>query len=249
MARSSREMSRALFAVATAQGGYFTAKQARESGYGYSHLDYHVAAGNFERVGHGLYRLSAIPPGEHDELVRLTLWSRDQADEPQAVVSHESALVLHELSELLPGAFHLTVPPKFRKAAPRGCVLHRARLGPVDVEERPGFRVTTPLRTLLDVAQGRTSQEQLAKSVADALSRGLVRRGKLEEEAGRVRGAERILRVLQSPAVTRLTAILTGATWRRPSARRPRSRRRSRRGCGPSPPSGRCRSPRSSSSS
>jgi hypothetical protein len=110
--------------------------------------------------------------------VRLTLWSRDRNDQPQAVVSHESALVLHDLSELLPGEIHLTVPPKFRKEPPAGCVLHKARLAPKDIEERAGFRVTVPLRTLLDVAASGVPEEQLQKAVADALSRGLVRRSK-----------------------------------------------------------------------
>lgn len=157
MARSNREAARALFSRAMGQGGYFTAKQAKDLGYDYAHLSYHLAAGNFERVEHGLYRLPTIPQGEHDELVRLTLWSRNQDDEPQAVVSHESALVLHELSEFLPDAIHLTVPPKFRKQAPRGCVLHRARLASEESAEWQGFRVTVPLRTLLDVAASRTT--------------------------------------------------------------------------------------------
>jgi predicted transcriptional regulator of viral defense system len=195
MKRSGREASRRLFSLAVEQGGYFTAKQAQEAGYGYPHLDYHVSSGNFVRVGHGLYRLSNLPPSEHDDLIRLTLWSRDRLDEPQAVVSHESALVLHELSDLLPTRTHLTVPPGFRKKVPEGCVLHKEVLTPSEVEERPGFRVTTPLRTLLDVARGDASQEQLEKAVADALARGLVRRVQLES-AVRATPALRRLRFL-----------------------------------------------------
>jgi hypothetical protein len=136
MKRSSRVASRKLFAVAVEQGGYFTAKQAQEAGYHYSHLDYHVACDNFVRVGHGLYRLPTLPPAEHDDLIRWTLWSRNRQDQPQAVVSHESALVLHELSELLPTRTHLTVPPGFRKKAPAGCVLNKEAPPPSDVEER-----------------------------------------------------------------------------------------------------------------
>src|SRR5205823_2755332 len=113
--------------------------------------------------------------------IRLSLWSRNQKDEPQAVVSHDSALVLHDLGELLPVKIHLTVPPRFRKHPPLECVLHKAILVPEEIEERAGFRVTTPLRTLLDVAAGVLSQEQLAKAVSDVLSRGLVRRRSVEE--------------------------------------------------------------------
>lgn len=180
MTRSTREAAHALAALAHEQGGYFTAKQAAEVGYGYKHLDYHETAGNFERVEHGLYRLPTVPRGEHDELVRLTFWSRNQKDEPQATVSHQSALLLHDLSELLPSEIHLTVPPTFRKRAPDGCVLHKAVLAPSEIEERAGFRVTKPLRTLLDAATSGVSQEQLGKALADALARGLVRQRALD---------------------------------------------------------------------
>src|SRR6516162_9642854 len=111
MPHSARKTARTLLAKALEQGGYFTAKQARNAGYDYPHLDYHVSTGNFERVDHGLYRLTTLPPGEHDDLVRLTLWSRNRQDQPEGVVSHQSALVLHDLSELLPAEIHLTVPP------------------------------------------------------------------------------------------------------------------------------------------
>ena len=195
MPRSSRETARLLRATAQDQGGYFTAKQARIAGYDYPHLDYHVSTGAFERTEHGLYRLADMPVAEDDDLIRLSLWSRNRADEPQAVVSHESALVLHELTELLPDRIHLTVPPGFRKEPPRGCVLHKAALAPAESEERVGFRVTTPLRTLLDVAAGTTSGEQVEKAVAEALRRGLVRSRQLAEA---VRTAPRPDRIEQA---------------------------------------------------
>jgi predicted transcriptional regulator of viral defense system len=181
MTGSTRETARTLFSLAMEQSGYFTAKQALAAGYAYPSLEYHVSTGSFERVDHGLYRLASLPVGEHDDLVRLSLWSRNQKGEPQAVVSHESALVHFDLTELLPGAVHLTVPPKFRKAPPPGCVIHKASLSPMDTEERAGFRVTTPLRTLLDVAVDGISREQLEKAVDETLTRGLVRRTQLIE--------------------------------------------------------------------
>ena len=206
MSRSTRETARLLFSIALGQGGYFTAKQAREAGYGYPHLDYHVSTGTFERVDHGLYRMANIPPGADDDLVRWTLWSRNQKDEPQAVVSHESALVHHGLSELLPHRLHFTVPPTFRKAPPVECVLHKGTFGPKETEERAGFRVTTPLRTLLDVATSGVSREQFGKAVADALARGLVRRTQLEAALKRVPGMERLRAVVNERGGARATA-------------------------------------------
>ena len=164
------------------------------------------------------------------------------------MVSHESALVLHELSELLPGAIHLTVPPKFRKQAPPGCVLHRARLQPDEAEERQGFRVTSPLRTLLDVAEGDTSQEQLAKAVADALARGLVRKKSLEK-AMMTQGpaSERLQAAVEDRATTgSVMRIRSEALWPEPSAPQLPSRRHSRPVSGRSPPNAPCRSARCS---
>ena len=183
MSGTRRESARNLMSLAQSQGGYFTAKQALETGYEYPQIVYHVSVGNFERVGHGLYRLPTIPPGENDNLVRLTLWSRNQKDEPQAVVSHESALVLHGLTELLPNRIHLTVPQSFRKPTPKECVLHKAMLEPEEIEEREGFRVTKPLRTFVDAADGGVSLEQLGKAIAEALERGLIQRSKLKRAA------------------------------------------------------------------
>lgn len=196
MTRSTRDSAHALASLAHEQGGYFTAKQANEAGYGYRHLDYHETAGNFERVGHGLYRIPTIPLDPHDDLIRLSLWSRDQKDEPQAVVSHQSALILHDLSELIPSEIHLTVPPKFRKVTPTGCILHKAELSANDIVEWTGFRATTPIRTLLDVAGGDIDTEQLAIAIDEALTRGLVRRKALDAA------------MKQSPHRSRLEAVL-----------------------------------------
>lgn len=59
-------------------------EQADALGYERRRLAYHVAAGNFERVERGLYRLPSLPLSEHDDLVRATFWSRDLSDTPQA---------------------------------------------------------------------------------------------------------------------------------------------------------------------
>lgn len=196
--RSPKAALRALYQTATAQGGYFTAKQAASAGYGKQHMDYHVKAGNFERVGHGLFRLPTVPPSEHDDLIRLSLWSRNREDRPQAVVSHESALTLHDLGDLMPRKVHLIVPEHFRKAAPKNVVLHYATLTPADSQEWSGFRVTTPLRTLLDAAESDSvPTEQLILAVSSALERGLVRRIALRAAA---KGSPRLAEAI--PAAT-----------------------------------------------
>lgn len=195
--RSTKTADRELTQLAQSQAGYFTAKQAAKLGYDYSHLAYHLKVGNFERVGHGLYRLPEIPLSEHDELVRLTLWSRNREDQPQAVASHQTALVLHELTELLPSSIHLTVPAGFRKTPDRGVVLYQGEVSKKDAQQREGFSVTRPLRTLIDLAEDESfSDEHLLKAVWRAVEDGVVQKSKL------------IATAKLSPAYSRLSPII-----------------------------------------
>lgn len=181
-----------LFEVADRQAGYFTAKQARETGYDYRLQHYHRERGHWISVGHGLFRLSRYPEGENEDLARLYLWSRNREDEPQAVVSHETALRLYGLSDLMPGEVHLSVPKGFRKRSPKGVVLHKSDLAEEDVEAWDGFKVTTPLRTILDVTRSRgMSPEHLESAVQEAVARGLVRRKRLREELSHLEDDER----------------------------------------------------------
>jgi predicted transcriptional regulator of viral defense system len=186
-------MRRALFALATQQSGYFTAGQALEVGYSYAAQKFHADHGNWLRVDRGIYRLPEWPPGEHDSLVRWTLWSRGRG-----VVSHETALAVFELGDVSPAVVNLTVPPNFRPKAP-GIRLHHGDLPTDDVLDRQGFRITSPLRSLLDVAAENLDVDQLATAIRDALDAGIVTRRQL---LGRVdefgdHAALRIERALQ----------------------------------------------------
>lgn len=178
---SSTETRRALTALAGTQAGYFTARQALAMGYAYPEQHYHVLHGNWERVARGIFRLRDYPLPEREDLIVLSLMSHNRSGQPQAVVSHETALALHELGDANPARIHLTVPTGFRRQLPPEAILHRGLLRPGDWEEREGYRVTTPLRTLLDIAESPTSWPYLDAAVRDALRRGLVRRRQLLE--------------------------------------------------------------------
>ena len=179
MRRDPQENAQALYQIAASQGGYFTAAQARVAGYTYRQQHYHSSRGNWLRIDRGLFRLRDFPPGEREDLIRWSLWSRDQKGMPQAVVSHDTALTVHDLSDIMPERVHLTVPRGFRKRVPAGCILHHGSLAEEEIEPRPGYSVTTPLRTLIDVAGSALSQEHLDAAVKEALERGLVRRSVL----------------------------------------------------------------------
>jgi predicted transcriptional regulator of viral defense system len=199
--RDPQENTRELYRIASAQGGYFTAGQALQAGYAYSQQHFHVERGSWLRIDRGLFRLRDYPPGEREDLIRLSLWSRNQQGISQAVVSHDTALTVHGLSDVMPSRIHLTVPPGFRKRIPPGCVLHKATLAPVDVEARDGYQVTTPLRTLLDVAESPLSQEHLNAAIRDAQQHGIIRRCQLENASCSPQARHRLDRALSAVPV------------------------------------------------
>ena len=198
MPADRRDLRRRLFALAAEQGGYFTAAQAKQVGYSYQAQAHHVAAGNWLRIDRGLFRLAEWVPDLHDDLARWTLWSRGRG-----VVSHETALSVFELGEFESPQVHLTVPPGFtpHDDAVR---LHFADLPAADVVDRPGFHVTTPLRCLVDIAASGVDEDQLARAITQATTRGLVsiRRLRTRAEAIDARAALRIERALRQIEVT-----------------------------------------------
>jgi predicted transcriptional regulator of viral defense system len=197
MKRDPRDTERRLLAIASNQGGYFTARQALSVGYTYRQQHFHRERGNWLSIDHGLFRLRDYPNSPHEDLIRWSMWSRDQAGNIRAVVSHESALDVHGLGEVMPAKLHMTVPRNFRKQSPQACVLHYNDLPAEDVERHEGFLVTTPLRTIKDVAEGDLSPEYLIKALNDALTRGLVRRKQFEQNVLSTAGKQRMNEALK----------------------------------------------------
>lgn len=174
MAAVRLDRRRGLRALAAEQSGHFTAAQAKDLGFTHQAQKYHVDVGNWSRVARGVFRLAQWPVGEHDDLVRLWLWSGGLA-----VVSHESALALHDLGDVNPATTTLTVPRASRRHPPVGVRLHRDELPTEDVQQFEGFQATTPLRSILDVASDHSAQRIEGVAVLDALDRGLLTVGQL----------------------------------------------------------------------
>ena len=173
----AKTTSDALFEIAEGQQGYFTAKQAADSGYGLGSLAHHVKSGNWVRVERGIYRLARFPQSAEEQLVIYSLWSRNRVGDPEGVYSHQTALSIHELSDVNPAKLHMTVPTTFRRNAkpPKILVLHRASLDEKDVEQRQGFTVTRPLRSIADlVAAEFVSRGIIKQALTEARQRGLI---------------------------------------------------------------------------
>ncbi len=198
--RSQDEARRRLYEIARIQEGLFTAEDAVSAGYSRRLHTYHVQRGHWLRIERAIYRLREFPESRYEDLARWTLWSRGKG-----VISHDAAAAFHELGDLMPAHVHLTVPPGFRKRVPSSIVVHRGRLQSDEVREATGFRVTTPLRTILDLLLSGTESDRLASVVRDALERGAVRRRALEAAFSKLKKtdgkrAKRVLTLVEETA-------------------------------------------------
>ena len=167
----------ALFDIAEGQQGYFTAQQAVNAGYLPGSRAHHVKAGNWLRVERGIYRLARFPQSPEEQFVIYSLWTRNRSGEPQGVYSHQTALSIHELSDVNPAKLHMTIPPTFRRSAkvPKVLVLHCASLNEKDVEQRQGFAVTRPLRAIADLAAAESvSHDIVEQALTEGRQRGLI---------------------------------------------------------------------------
>ncbi len=99
-----------------------------------------------------------------------------------SVISHESALTLYNLSDVLPGEIHIIIP---RTASRRrsGLRLHTNQLKPEEITTREGLPVTTAERTIADVAIDGLPRELVVQSINEAIDRGLITREELLAQA------------------------------------------------------------------
>jgi Transcriptional regulator, AbiEi antitoxin len=136
-----------LHVAAASQHGLFTRAQAAGLGLTRETLAAAVERGWLRRVRRGVYAFNGVLPSRWECIMAAAL-----AAGPDAVISHRSAAMIHRFNGVTADQPHLTVPMD------RGRLLadvrvHRSRhLDPEDAEERNGVRITTPVRTVIDIA-------------------------------------------------------------------------------------------------
>jgi len=158
----------AIGAIAAAQGGYLTARQAARVGCDGAAIRAGLNRGALVRVHGNLIRVANWPIGPLDEYAK---WCA--LFEGAAVVSHQSAAELYGLGRLRPRFVHLTSA----RPAPSGLGQVAVRRGHFTSDEialAGTFGVTTPVRTILDLADTGISQHALDEVVGDALAIGRV---------------------------------------------------------------------------
>jgi predicted transcriptional regulator of viral defense system len=174
-----------LFTLAQGQAGYFTTREAAKYHVGTALLTHHVGIGRLQHVGRGVFRFSNYPPTAHDELVPIWLWS-----DRQGVFSHETALALHELSDLAPTHVDLTVPKRWAKRRlklPPGLELHFADVRKSERAPSGAVVSTEVVRTLNDCLEVGVEEQFLAQAVREAVRHGRLIHADADRLAPRLR--------------------------------------------------------------
>jgi len=165
-----------LLTAAAAQRGYFTSAQAAEHGISRRALTWRAEHGSAEHIEYGLYRLPHWPIDPYDDLYAL------QARAPLGTFSHETALSLLGLSDMIPAVIHFTIPEASRLRPRPGIRLHRSRHhAGTDRIFRDGLWVSTARRALLESARIGADPDQLLAAGRDAKERAMLTSDDLRE--------------------------------------------------------------------
>jgi len=173
MPRPARDSPwQSLFKLAAKQDGLFSARQAASVGCSQQLLAKYITSGRVERVRRALYRIADFPTGEHEDLIAVWLWSRNEG-----VFSHETALFLHHLSDALPIRAHVTVPAAWKTRViriPDEAAIYYGDVADSDRAWVGALPVTSVRRTLADCLCASVAPELVAQASVQAAERGLI---------------------------------------------------------------------------
>ena len=147
----------ALAGLAARQHGVVTRAQLAALGFGAGAIKYRRGIGRLHLVHRGVYAVGHRPPSPLATAMAAVL-----ACGPDAVLSHRSAAALWRIVPRWPTATEVTAPTKHRLT---GIYVHRSPAA--DATIHYGIRVTTPARTLVDLADVLTPR-QLMRALNEA---------------------------------------------------------------------------------
>lgn len=129
--------------------------------------------GTIERMARGVYRFPLVgSQPELGQLAQATLWA-----DRRGVLSHDTALDLHELCDVNPAQIHITIPTTYRlqKQVPRLYALHKRDLEKSEKTSYEGIPIVTPQRAILDGIETGLRSDLLRQAIDTARRRGQLR--------------------------------------------------------------------------
>jgi Transcriptional regulator, AbiEi antitoxin len=185
----------AIAAIAGRQHGYIRREQLLRLGLTPSGIDHRIRSGRLVRVYAGVYAVGAVPTLPVARAAAAVL-----ACGPGAALSHLSALCLWGWRKPWDVPFHVTAPSNHVRPGIRvHCSTALARR---DIRTHLGIRVTSPARTLLDVAP-RLSDPALRRVVREARLSPYMRESQLADVVARFPrhpGAARLKPLIEAPS-------------------------------------------------
>ena len=149
---------KAIARLASRQRGYITRQQLLDLGLGSEAIRYRVNKGRLIPVYTGVYAVGHVPTAAPDRAYAAVL-----ACGPDAVLSHGSAASLWGVDKRWQTPFEVTAPSARRRP---GIRVHRTDLHRRDIRLHDGIRVTSPAKTILDIAP-RLTDKALTRAVND----------------------------------------------------------------------------------
>jgi very-short-patch-repair endonuclease len=180
LVRGSRDQRVA--AIAALQRGRVSRRQLLEAGLSAGMIDRMVSRGRLHRLHAGVYAVGHLAPVELGEETAALLASPEGA-----ALSHHSAAALWKLRPRLADVVDVTVRAG-HDVRRSGIHAHRSRRLPTrDVRVRERLPVTSPARTLLDIAELVTERE-LERALDEALVTRIARRSQIQDVLERAQG-------------------------------------------------------------
>lgn len=139
--------------------GVVSRRELLQLGIGRGAIDHRVATGRLAELQRGVYAVGGAPR-TRDSARREALLAAG----PGAVLSHRSAALLWEIVALAPDRVEVTAPGRRNRP---GIEIHRSPLSGRERTTWKGFPLTTPSRTLLDLA-ATLSPPRLRRAVEQA---------------------------------------------------------------------------------
>ena len=157
-----------LQAVAATQFSLFSVGQAAALGVTARALQRASDRGWIVQVRRGIYAVAGHPPSPWQPLMAAAL-----AAGPVGVISHSSAAAVHGFYGFVPRRPAELTARHGAHVVLEGVTTHRSRdLVPEDIAERRGVRVTSPIRTVIDIAA--STNDHLLARVIDEGAIGLL---------------------------------------------------------------------------
>lgn len=162
-----------LWGVALDQHGYVTSRDATRLGINVVELGKLASRNQLERLAYGIYRFPQLPVTPLGSYMFATLWANGRG-----VLSHDTALDLHELCDINPTRIHLTVSTDHRyKPSRKGgelYVVHKEHLDPAEVTNHEGIPIVAPATAIGQAIRSGVQSHLVNQAIETARGRAAI---------------------------------------------------------------------------